>query len=76
MQKQDIKIMATDEKADISSINDEIERLKRAKARNAKAFTEAISSPEPQIILINLLKVKFPDYNDAQINDILEVIGK
>ena len=62
--------------ADISLINNEINRLKRIIARNKEAFTQAINSPEQKITFLNLLKVKFPDYIDAQINEILEEIGK
>lgn len=70
------KSKATTEGTNVSMINAEIERLKRTKTRNTKAFTQAINSLEAKITLINVLKVKFPDYNDAQINDILEEIGK
>lgn len=60
---------------DVQRLNLEIERLQRDKAKKAAAFSQMLNSPE-LIIFKNLLKIKFPDFTDIQIQDILEEIQK
>ncbi len=58
------------------SIDDMIDRAKREMDRKAAAFKNILIDQIQLDALIDILKLKFPDYSRNQITDILKEIGK